>query len=92
MPILTDPVFGVPTGGTQVDPAGNRRRLEYQLIGVDYFGDAFLFNEGIFWDVKCTPGHHKIEIDFPNRGTGFACILFGGYSEKDACRADATVR
>lgn len=91
IPILTDPVFGVPTGATMITASGRRQRLPYQLIGEDYVGDKFLFNEGVLWDMEVEPGDTVIEIDFPSKGTGYACILWGGYTLRGACRADATV-
>lgn len=91
IPLLTDPVFGEPTGATEILPSGEHHRLSYQLIGHDYIGDTFIFNEGVLWDIVGTPGEASIEIEFPRRGSGFACILWGGYSDAAACRADATV-
>jgi hypothetical protein len=92
IPILTSPNFGVPTGATVTTASGRQSRHEYQLIGEDFVGDRFLFNEGVIWDLEPEPGRTLIEIDFPEPGRGFACILWGGYTLPGACRADAVVR
>jgi hypothetical protein len=92
IPILTDPVFGEPVRATEILPNGERYNLPYQLIGHDYIGDTYIFNEGVLWDIVGTPGDALIEIEFPNAASGFACILHGGYSEARANRAGATVR
>jgi hypothetical protein len=92
IPLLTSPNFGVPLGATMTTASGRQTRHEYQLIGEDLVGDRFLFNEGVIWDIDPEPGRTIIEIDFPQPGRGFACILWGGWSLPGAVLADATVR
>jgi hypothetical protein len=90
--IWTDPVFGEPIVARQVDADGTVHRLAYKLLGRDFVGDTCLFLEGVLTDLKPTDQPVRIEVDFPNRGTGLANVMWGGYTGPGAHRADATVR
>jgi hypothetical protein len=90
MAIWTGPSFGEPTGARQVD-ANGVHQLSYQVIGKDYIGELPLFNEGVLMGLRSSPGPVRIEVDFPNRGSGLANIMWGGYTMAGAFRPDAIV-
>jgi hypothetical protein len=89
--IWTDPAFGEPTGGRQID-AGGVHELAYRVIGKDYIGDLPLFNEGVLVGLRSSSRPVTIEVDFPSRAAGLANIMWGGYTMATAFRADATIR
>jgi hypothetical protein len=94
VPLITlwsDPVFGEPTAARQVDEQGVQP-LTYMLLGRDFVGDRQLFNEGVFTGLRESKGPVRIEVDFPQKGSGLANMMWGGYTGAGGFRASATVR
>lgn len=88
---FTDPVFGDPTGATQINDDGSAVALPYRLLGKDHVGDVFLFNEGLVPGITARGDRVVVELHFPNKGTGLAAALYAGHTRDLAYRVDATV-
>jgi hypothetical protein len=88
--IWTDPAFGDPLGGRQLDSQGTAD-LSYKIIGRDWIGSTPIFNEGVLLGARPSSGPVRVEVDFPKRGSGLANVMWGGYTEAGAFRADARV-
>ena len=88
---FTDPVFGEPTGVSQLEDDGEVIPLAWQMLGLDRVGDEPLFHEWVAVGVQPRGERLVLEVRLPNRATGMAAALFSGHSRDTAIRPDATV-
>jgi hypothetical protein len=90
---FTDPVFGEPTGVTQVEADGSAIPLDWRMLGRDHVGDRALFNEWVAVGVAPRQASRSlvVEVHFARRGTGLAAALYSGHTRDAAFRVDAAV-
>jgi hypothetical protein len=88
---FTDPVFGEPSGATQLNDDGSARSLSYRLLGKDHIGDTCVFNEGLVPGLSPQGDRLVVELHLPNKGTGLAAALYDGHTRDLAYRVDANV-
>lgn len=88
---FTDPVFGEPTGATQLHADGRTTDLPYRILGRDHVGDVMLFNEGVVSGVEPEGDRTVLALNLPQTGTGLAAALYSGHTRDLAFRTDARV-
>lgn len=86
----TDPAFGLPSQVVQVMDQ-QRLELEYRLVGLEYVGDSFIFNNAVVYGVQPNVREIVLELTFEHSATGFAAVRGPGHATADAVRPDVSV-